>query len=79
MESFTEHVKMRVKVVGQLECGSFTRLWLTLEPLSENYIGFLGQPNHHQRSIHCQHAQKIPWAQETSMQCLTHVKTQINH
>ena len=41
MESFTEHVKMRVKVVEQLESGSFTRLWLTLEPLSENYIGFL--------------------------------------
>ena len=63
------------KVVGQLQFGSFTRLRLTLRPLSENYIGFLRQSNHHQRSIHCQHAQKVPWAQETSMQCSTHVKT----
>ena len=63
------------KVVGQLQFGSFTRLRLTLRPLSENYIGFLGQSNHHQRSKRGQHAQKVPWAQETSMQCSTYVKT----
>lgn len=63
------------KVVGQLQLGNFTRLRLTLRPHFENYIGFLGQSNHHQRSIHCQHAQKVPRAQETSMRCSTHVKT----
>ena len=75
MESFTEAWEDGVKVVGQLQFGNFTRLRLTLEQLFESYIGFLGRSNHHQRLIHCQHAQKVPWTQETSMQCLIHVNT----
>lgn len=35
--------------VGQLQSGNFTRLRLTITPLLENYIGLLGQSNHHQK------------------------------